>query len=85
MNDKSHLRNNLHGVSFKQELFFAIFSFHENIRDFPSFRRQSPEHIVVQNGIPYGISMYQVSQENSDYEHRDRKHHASLTQQSTPY
>lgn len=47
---------------------------------------EKKEHVVIQTDqVPYGIAMYQVTQDNSDYEHRDRKHLASLINKPVPY
>jgi len=50
-----------------------------------SSKKDDPEHVIVPSCLPYGISMFQVSQDNTDYEHRDKKHHASLVQKNVPF
>ena len=47
---------------------------------------KNERQIVVHRGfIPYGISMYQMTQDNSDYALRDRKHHSSVITKPVPY
>jgi len=64
------------------------FSFSTWIKSMGRQKSQSPNQrqIVVQrNFVPYGISMYQMTQENTDYALRDRKHHSSVLTSSVPY
>ena len=47
---------------------------------------EEQEHVIMQNTqVPYGISMHVITQENLDYEHRDRKHLASNVTKQQPY
>lgn len=50
------------------------------------FRDEEKEHIIIQNSeVPYGYSTHVVTQDNMDYEHRDKKHHASIINNPVPY
>ncbi|XP_066936337.1 solute carrier family 12 member 8-like [Clytia hemisphaerica] len=47
---------------------------------------EEQEHVIIQSSqVPYGISMHVITQENMDYEHRDRKHLASTINKPQPY
>lgn len=46
-----------------------------------SFRKRSPEQqivVVPKTGIPYGVSTYQLTEENADFAYRDKRHHSSV-------
>ena len=50
------------------------------------YSEEETEQVIVQsNQVPYGISMHVITQENMDYEHRDRKHLASIINNPQPY
>ena len=49
-------------------------------------RNDDQEHVIIQSSqVPYGISMHVITQDNLDYEHRDRKHLASNIAKQQPY
>lgn len=52
------------------------------------FSRKTPvkqQYVVTQSGIPYGVSTYQVTEDNSDFAYRDRVHQSSVITSLAPW
>ena len=73
----------LWSIAYSRQIY--LWPFHLCYVNFFVLRKSEKRIVVHSDSVSYGISLLQVTEDNSDYRHRDKKHHSSPFTNPIPY